>query len=1186
MKKHINIQRILLRTLTLLVALLPMGMWGQTEISSLSDITDANGYYVIKQDITYSSTNKPGVTTFNGTLEANINSTTHMPYRITGLSAPLFTTLTGTVKNLVLEDVGISGNTGNTGAIACTANGSARIYNVGILSGSVGGTGNVGGLVGLLDGTARVINCYSYANITGGTDVAGIVGNNITTAITQDNYASVGMVVNCMFYGDITGGTTKRPVYGGNMIKNDAANGVNPYCFFRGSATFDDAYDDINKYNRSWPADEEYLTRFEYYRSILNSNRQLMAWWVTGSITDTALIAKWVLDPSIAPYPILKKWGKYPSIINSDPTRTWDPEANSGAGGWQTRAGAAPYRGKNLGTLNVTIKPGNRASSAVQTSYGANGKSITLTITDMDTLNYDYGYYKVQLPYYNELFGNPSSTDHDTRYGGNYKDSVVTGWKVTALNHTGTHPFVPNWESGYNFADRYCTGKDLYDTSGRVFAQGGFFYVPEGVSSITIEAYWGKAVYLHNTGHYLDRVNITNQKADGKLKLGNPFTPAGQLPTTFQTDYTVYDSWINAVKALDEASKSGSGANTKLSLTVYDQAIVLLSNLQWRNENSTIGTDINSGKWYPYTMMSIDQDLDNEPDYCFEFQYRNQWERKGIQPIRFDFLPVPELGMAVRHNEQQNTIGIFVPQGHFEITETSFMHTTQFEYDANDGRCGTKVPAPIILNGGHFEQIVVRYGPQNNTQYFLMGGHFRMLRFTPGAHTNTGTSPIIRLCAVNAIGGDYPEFYLSGIYRPDIVPNNNQGNPHCYTNGGHFGMIAGAGYDKIAGNITFKLDHSYIGEFYGGGINGSNPVGGSIDVTIDHSLVGKYCGGPKVGVMASGKIVTTHATGTTFGRYYGGGNGGTSYYRWQRQDGNVAMPASTANGWANYGYKTFNPLNSQLSGNKQYEGPDSDLNRGYNALFEFECFVESNGLGQNPTIRSYMHWAQFGTTSTGNTTNILNNCTIEQNFYGGGNLGNVNGDVTSTLTDCTVKGYVCGAGFSGSIEPFRIHDRARTEFPYIDKGGVMHNGTLYYVQDEGVDRYYTWCYKNVDGEMFPAGVVIPATATTNNPTFQYDGKWYVLTTVSLEGLGAVSGNVKLTIDGGTVGTLEGPEYSQTLKAGTGNVYGGGDESAANGNTQVILKGDAKILGNVYGGGNKGQVGGSSQVLIQDATTTP
>jgi hypothetical protein len=1165
----------------LLTAMLSTGTaWGQTEIDELSDIDNADGHYVITQNI---SGGTAGVTTFNGTLEAAIDPTTHMPYRISGLTAPLFETLTGTVRNLVLDNVNISGHTGNTGAIACTANGSARIYNVGILSGSVGGSGNVGGLVGLLDGTARVVNCYSYANITSGGStsnpkkyVGGLVGNNSQSS-NQDDIKTV--VVNCMFYGEIntTNCSNYAPVYGNNAIKNDVTkkvnnvdvgNGINPYCYFLGTAAFQTQYTKIDNYNRTWPADEEYLTRFEYYRSILNSNRQLMAWWATGDQTDTAAIFKWVLDPSVARYPILKKWGKYPSIINPDPTRTWDPEADGGNGAWQARSSANPYRGKSFGTLTVTVNAGSHHAGA-----GATTKTLPLTITDMDTLNHDYCYYKVQLPYYNEQFGNPASNNHDTRYGGNYKDYVVTGWKVTSMNHTGTHPFVADWENGYNFADRYCTGKDLYDTSGRVFAQGGFFYVPEGVTSITIEAYWGKAIYLHNTGHYLDRVNITNQSANGNVKLGDPFVPTGldALSFTFQGQ-TVWDDWQTAVTKLDQAT------GDPLNKTVYDQAIVLLSNYQIRNENGNVG--LINNKWYPYTLMSIDEDLDNEPDYCFEFQFRREFGRPGIQPIRFDFLPVPELGLAVRHGKDQNTIGIFIPKGHFEITETSFMHTTQFEYDGGKANKIGK-GAPVILNGGHFEQIVVRYasansdnGDVNRTNYFIMGGHFRMQRFTPGAHTNTKTKSYVRLCAVNAIGGEYPEFYLSGIYRPDIVPNANQGNPHCYTNGGRFDMMAGAGYDKINGNVTFKIDHSLIKEFYGGGINGANPVGGDIDVTIDHSLVGKYCGGPKVGVMADGKTVTTHATGTTFGRYYGGGNGGTSYYREQKQDGNTNMPSLV--NWPNsFGYNIFNPLNDQLSNNKHYE-----VNRGYNALFEFECFVESNGIGGTPTLRTYINWAQFGTTSTGDITNVLTDCTIKGNFYGGGNLGNVDGDITSTLNNTEVKGYVCGGGFSGTIEPFRIHDRTLTEFPYIDFAGIMHNGALYYKKNaNSTDRYYTWCYKNpTNGKVFPEGVVIPNGVTTNNPTFEYpenSNNWYVLTTVSLEDLGTVSGDVTLTIGGtSTVGTSNGG-----LLTGTGNVYGGGDESEVHGNTTVILQGDAHVLGNVFGGGNKGTVTGATTVTI-------
>ena len=148
MKIKNNIGKSILHTTIMLVALLlPAGAWAQVSITSLGAITSASGTYVITQDIDASGFS-PSIATFSGTLEAAINPATHMPYRISGLTVPLFETLTGTVRNLVLDEVAISGHSGNTGAIACTANSTARIYNVGILSGSVGGTANTGGLVG------------------------------------------------------------------------------------------------------------------------------------------------------------------------------------------------------------------------------------------------------------------------------------------------------------------------------------------------------------------------------------------------------------------------------------------------------------------------------------------------------------------------------------------------------------------------------------------------------------------------------------------------------------------------------------------------------------------------------------------------------------------------------------------------------------------------------------------------------------------------------------------------------------------------------------------------------------------------------------------------------------------------------------------------------------------------------
>ena len=1149
---------------------------GFTQITSLSEITDMNGKYQLTADVSGVSSS---LGEFKGTLDGGL-------HKIIGSSAPLFASTDGAIiRNIIFEDVNISSGDGDgdAGAVTSKAKGATRIYNCGILptsverddkgkitgfyGSSVGGTGNVGGLVGTLSGTARVINCFSYANITGGTNVAGIVGNN--------NYASnmndvKTMVVNCMFYGEITGGTIK-PVYGGKHISNAGTTGINNYNYFLGSAAFNNEtnFASAAAYYSTWPATEEYLNRFEYYRSILNSNRQLCTYWITDknaasqTSDDVSLIAKWVLDPSIAPYPILKKWGKYPSVINQDKEYTYNPNTKQKV----SRTNAPAYQGKKLGTLSVTVNAGSGHQGS-----GSTSKNLDCIVLDMDTLNFDYGYAKIQLPYYNEVFGNPEAADHANRYAGNYTDKAVTGWKITVVNGGTKGSFDGSsekaWETGYNFADRKCTDKDLYSVSGRVFAQGGYYYVPEGVTAITIEAYWAnKVVYLHNKEHSLDRVNVASGGTGGtEPGTGNPFSPAGTLPTTFQGQ-TVYTTLQDAIGQLTASA----------SLTVYDQAIVLVGNVQVKNLNASVGHTGGAGNNKPFTIMSIDQDIDNEPDYCLEFQFRKDTTRPTIHPVRFDFLPIPELGLAIKTDSKAYAIGVMVPLGHFEITETAFMHTTQFEYDG----ANRNAEGPMILNGGQFEQIVIRYGTKNHTNYFLMGGHFRMGRFTPGYHATPDDKGTVRHCAVNAIGGDFPEFYLSGIYNPDKPVNAD--NPHCYINGGRFGTIAGAGYEQVNGNVTFQIDHAIIDEFYGGGMNSAKPVTGSIDVTINNSIVyDKYCGGPMVGEMTKTegvrKTVTTNATNTIFGQYFGGGNGGTSYYREQAYDTDTSWPSDWKS--SNFKFNTFNPLNT-ASISKKY-----DAAKGYHDMFEYEVFNQSNGVNDNVVARSFIRHAQFGTTITGTVTNNLTNCTISSNFYGGGNLGTVDGNVISTLDNTVIGGSAFGAGYSAAIPQFRRHDRDKVHIPARNKSGqIVEQGYLEYYQDGGKDVYYRWTNNDNNG-----------TATTDAPTYysEADKEWKCYTPVSLEGLGAVTGNVTLTINGNTVAD----ENGKVMEVRE-SVYGGGEESVVNGNTTVTVTGGrigttgkgGATWGNVYGGGKgkednvtAGLVKGSTSVSISGSPT--
>ena len=450
-------------------------------IHSSDELVSMNGQYTLASDFTF----EPGyesIGTADAPFTGSIDGGLH---KLTGLSQPLIAYTDGAIiKNIILDNVTIGNaeDVSNVGAIVANASGDTRIYNCGILSGSVGGGGtdDVGGIVGSLDGSARVINCYSYANITGGGNVGGIVGNNKVTT-TAANIKT--MVMNCMFYGDITGGSTKSPVYGGTNISN-VHSGLNTFNYYSYEQLPTEHITD-GKYNSALAIADKYLNRFEFYRLLLNSNSKLAAYYATSSTRTVKAeeMMKWVLetaDRSIAnpkPYPVLKAQGEYPSIINYD-TRDL---ANY----------SEEHRNEGLktGELTVNINIGSDYPDGAEIKAGKS--QITLTRTDKDFDRFNFNYDKVQLPYYNDV--------GTKNYTGN---KVVTGWKITAITSVTDDPYTSanyNYTKSYsseasyfdypnyNFADRKSSNKDLYSVSGRVFSQGAYFDVPYGVSSITIE---------------------------------------------------------------------------------------------------------------------------------------------------------------------------------------------------------------------------------------------------------------------------------------------------------------------------------------------------------------------------------------------------------------------------------------------------------------------------------------------------------------------------------------------------------------------------------------------------------------------------------------------------------------------------------------------------------------------------
>ena len=1074
-------------------------------VHSSSEIGAMGGSYVLADGFTSSAPVGTSENPFAGTIDGMM--------RTISLDNPLVAyARDAVIKNVMVESASVSGGTdaGNVGAIVCEATGDTRIYNCGINGGSVSGSNYVGGLVGLLDGYSRVINCYSYADITGGSYVGGIVGYNNFASTSSDIRT---MVMNCMFYGDITGGSNKAPIYNGLIISNKDSKGLGNYNYFLAQAPYVQADPiQIDTYNCALMADTLFLKRFEFFRLLMNSHLELAGWYATGKY-DKSEMMKWVLETadrqndSPMLYPVLKTPDQYPSIINID-------AANAPISGERNT-------GKKLGTLTVNISgPGSGAVYGAPTGASITTSSLELNITDKDFDRYNFNYRKVQLPYYNDV--------GEGNYTGN---RVVTGWKITSISGGTSGTFkAEDSAEGYNFADRNCTDKDLYGKSGRVFNQGAYWDVPEDVTAITIEPYWAKAAYVADG--YADVVY--NQEMSTKYDVPNV---GGGQRYTDGGEYSIAGDRQKVYTSIGSAIGSGD-SQISANKTVYDHAIVLVGNYHEiiSKDNAIRGSNV-------YTVTTIDQDGDNEPDYSFMF--RNNGRNK-VHPVRYDFLNFIGLGMAQKSTGGTGTynFGIMLPIGWFESTNTSLFRVTQFEYDNKD-----RVAAPLILQGGVMEQWVSgqNKGVSNNTTYFHVGGNVWFKEFHRGTHQDNAYAS--KHPPVSVTGGDYDEFYLTGLYK--AVTTNND-NAECYINGGRFGIVAGTGLEGLGdatnhtnGNIVWQIQNADINEFYGGGINAASPIQGNITTVITDSHVKQFCGGPKFGDMREGKTVTTTATGCTFGTYFGAGYGGNSYSRQAPKNFSNKVQVEW-NKWIKGLTRAENDNNfngyQQEYKNLNYS---AGIFEGVSTQFSYQFLPMSDNTTN--VGRLFIDYVKFSLATTRTVTSTLNGCTVTGNFYGGGKLGKVDGDVTSTLTNCTVHGNAFGAGYSADLPTVEADDTQgfETEPSYNTETGTYSPGV------KGPTTTYTWAQK------------------TGNDWIDKT-KHILYTNEDLTTLGTVTGQVTLNIDGTTTigGNVDG-----------GNVYGGGESSDATGDVNVnILNG---TMTNVYGGG-KGKttvVGGDITVNI-------
>ena len=438
---------------------------------------------------------------------------------------------------------------------------------------------------------------------------------------------------------------------------------------------------------------------------------------------------------------------------------------------------------------------------------------------------------------------------------------------------------------------------------------------------------------------------------------------------------------------------------------------------------------------------------------------------------------------------------------------------------------------------------------------------------TIGSVYGGGEEASVYSTTVNLRGGTITGNVFGGGKGTAEAPNKVMiinGGTHVNAYGGSVANIFG-GNDAggtITGNLNVKIDKTHTGDatgytyknltitedVYGGG-NQASSAAGSIDVVCANGIRNIFGGAKNANV--SGNITLLVGSGQIQNIYGGNNLGGTA-------GGNITVNVTKVDGDCGNNFTVGNVFGG-----------------GYG---------KDTKTGGNVTVNIGM--------STGATAGDV---TISGDVYGGSALGAVNAVATSTTTYATtvnlyggtIKGNVYGGGLGQLASAATATEPAKEKISAVVYGSTAVNvyaGTTF-VPEKDSDGKYTYNTGMVFGCNNMAGAPAGSATVTVNGTSSllsvYGGgnqaEYTGNPTVDIFD-GAIAGNVF----GGGLGKTAVVVGNPTVNIGDwinahsvtigGDVFGGGDLAAVEGNCTVTIRDcDTQIGGSLYGGGNAAPV---------------
>ena len=362
-------------------------------------------------------------------------------------------------------------------------------------------------------------------------------------------------------------------------------------------------------------------------------------------------------------------------------------------------------------------------------------------------------------------------------YNATMYDRILTGWKLTSVTKDGIE--ITNFvePENQNYADRTNANKDI----GTVYAQEGWYIVPDGVTAITVEAVYARAIYVRSPYDkmYYDEVHCFyyGENSDGTTTLDGKAV----AKSSDNNDGSTVDKAVSTLKRAYGLMTASS------DLTVYDTAFVLCGDMYEINYYSgygkyatgTAGTYTNyssqdfgyNGSTKPVTITSSNSDRYNfyaiSPSYDF-----NNYYSLRLDNLYFAILPIENVKKV--HSELSATIGTYTRSRQFNFyNSNSIYETTEtLETDTGYRQIRYKNMKYMKLNGGYWNP-VNNYGISSDTlnksNYVYIGGKANIDVITTGGWNNGSnverilTNPVsLVITGGNITRGIYGTAYVQG----------------------------------------------------------------------------------------------------------------------------------------------------------------------------------------------------------------------------------------------------------------------------------------------------------------------------------------------------------------------------------------------------------------------------------------